>query len=48
MSQPNNFNEQVISEFRANHGKVGGPFEGLRCCCCTRPARAAASRGSAR
>jgi deazaflavin-dependent oxidoreductase (nitroreductase family) len=28
MSQPNNFNEQVISEFRANHGKVGGPFEG--------------------
>ena len=28
MSQPNNFNEQVINEFRANHGKVGGPFEG--------------------
>ena len=28
MSQPNNFNEQVISEFRANHGRVGGPFEG--------------------
>jgi deazaflavin-dependent oxidoreductase (nitroreductase family) len=28
MSQPNNFNEQVISEFRANHGKLGGPFEG--------------------
>ena len=28
MSQPNNFNEQVISEFRANHGKVGGYFEG--------------------
>ncbi|RRQ27254.1 nitroreductase family deazaflavin-dependent oxidoreductase [Rhodococcus sp. Eu-32] len=22
------FNEQVIAEFRANHGKVGGPFEG--------------------
>ena len=28
MSQPNNFNEQVINEFRANHGKMGGPFEG--------------------
>jgi len=23
-----NFNEKVISEFRANGGKVGGPFEG--------------------
>jgi deazaflavin-dependent oxidoreductase (nitroreductase family) len=23
-----NFNEQVIEEFRANAGKVGGPFEG--------------------
>ena len=22
------FNEQVIAEFRANHGKVGGPLEG--------------------
>ncbi|MDO9454640.1 nitroreductase family deazaflavin-dependent oxidoreductase [Nocardioides sp.] len=22
------FNEQVKAEFRANHGKVGGPFEG--------------------
>lgn len=22
------FNEQVIAEFRGNHGKVGGPFEG--------------------
>ncbi|WP_134738206.1 nitroreductase family deazaflavin-dependent oxidoreductase [Nocardioides sp. 503] len=22
------FNDQVIAEFRANHGKVGGPFEG--------------------
>lgn len=22
------FNEQVIAEFRANHGKVGGPFDG--------------------
>jgi deazaflavin-dependent oxidoreductase (nitroreductase family) len=25
---PNDFNEQIISEFRANAGKVGGPFEG--------------------
>ena len=23
------FNEQIIDEFRANAGKVGGPFEGL-------------------
>ncbi|OZE95198.1 nitroreductase family deazaflavin-dependent oxidoreductase [Rhodococcoides fascians] len=22
------FNDQVVAEFRANHGKVGGPFEG--------------------
>lgn len=22
------FNDQIISEFRANHGRVGGPFEG--------------------
>ena len=25
-----NFNQQIIEEFRANHGKVGGPFEGGR------------------
>lgn len=24
----NDFNEQIIAEFRANEGKVGGPFEG--------------------
>jgi deazaflavin-dependent oxidoreductase (nitroreductase family) len=24
----NDFNQQVIDEFRANDGKVGGPFEG--------------------
>ena len=28
MSDPNNFNQQIIKEFRANGGKVGGPFEG--------------------
>lgn len=28
MSNPNNWNENVINEFRTNAGKVGGPFEG--------------------
>ncbi|WP_043267976.1 nitroreductase/quinone reductase family protein [Streptomyces sp. CT34] len=27
---PNPFNQQVIDEFRAHHGRVGGPFEGGR------------------
>ncbi|WP_405831044.1 nitroreductase/quinone reductase family protein [Streptomyces sp. NBC_01176] len=27
---PNAFNQQIIDEFRARHGKVGGPFEGAR------------------
>ncbi|MEW2397830.1 nitroreductase/quinone reductase family protein [Streptomyces sp. NPDC046862] len=27
---PNPFNQQVIDEFRANHGRVGGYFEGAR------------------
>ncbi|GAA3826173.1 nitroreductase/quinone reductase family protein [Streptomyces phyllanthi] len=27
---PNHFNEQIIEEFRANHGRVGGYFEGAR------------------
>lgn len=27
---PNDFNQQVIEEFRANDGRVGGPFEGSR------------------
>ncbi|MFC6021319.1 nitroreductase/quinone reductase family protein [Plantactinospora solaniradicis] len=27
---PNDFNQQVIDEFRANSGQVGGPFEGAR------------------
>lgn len=27
---PNHFNQQVIEEFRANGGRVGGPFEGGR------------------
>ena len=28
MSDPNSFNQKIIEEFRANGGKVGGPFEG--------------------
>ncbi len=28
MSEYQNFNQKIIKEFRANGGKVGGPFEG--------------------
>lgn len=28
MSEPNDWNKQVIAEFRANQGRVGGQFEG--------------------
>jgi deazaflavin-dependent oxidoreductase (nitroreductase family) len=28
MSEGNDFNERNIAEFRANHGRVSGPFEG--------------------
>jgi deazaflavin-dependent oxidoreductase (nitroreductase family) len=28
MADANDFNQQVIAEFRANQGRVGGPFEG--------------------
>lgn len=28
MSEPNDWNKQIIAEFRANGGKVGGYFEG--------------------
>lgn len=28
MADPNDWNAQIIEEFRANGGKVGGPFEG--------------------
>ena len=27
-TSPQDFNAQIIDEFRANHGRVGGPFEG--------------------
>ena len=29
MSEPNDYNAQVVEEFRTNGGKVGGPFEGF-------------------
>jgi deazaflavin-dependent oxidoreductase (nitroreductase family) len=29
MADANDFNSQIIEEFRANHGVVGGPFEGM-------------------
>ncbi|MFN2136024.1 MAG: nitroreductase family deazaflavin-dependent oxidoreductase [Candidatus Promineifilaceae bacterium] len=29
MSTPNDWNQQIINEFRANDGRVGGPFEGM-------------------
>jgi deazaflavin-dependent oxidoreductase (nitroreductase family) len=28
MSRPEDFNARIIAEFRGNHGKVGGDFEG--------------------
>jgi len=28
MTEPNDWNRRIIEEFRANKGKVGGPFEG--------------------
>ncbi|MEU8764686.1 nitroreductase family deazaflavin-dependent oxidoreductase [Streptomyces sp. NPDC048659] len=28
MSGTNDFNERIVAEFRANEGRVGGPFEG--------------------
>lgn len=28
MAEPNDWNRRIIEEFRANKGKVGGPFEG--------------------
>ena len=28
MGDPQDFNTSVINDFRANEGKVGGPFEG--------------------
>jgi deazaflavin-dependent oxidoreductase (nitroreductase family) len=30
MSEPNDWNAKIIAEFRANAGRVGGPFEGAQ------------------
>ena len=32
MSGTNDFNARTIAEFRSNHGKVGGMFEGAHVC----------------
>jgi hypothetical protein len=37
MADGDDFNGKVISEFRANGGKVGGFFEGAPSCCFTMP-----------
>src|SRR5579863_6093208 len=29
MAEVNDWNAKIIEEFRANHGRVGGPFEGV-------------------
>src|SRR5947209_710888 len=29
MSEAEDWNQKIIDEFRANHGVVGGPFEGM-------------------
>ncbi len=29
MSEVNDWNTKIVEEFRANHGRVGGPFEGV-------------------
>jgi hypothetical protein len=31
MSDPLDWNAKTIAEFRANEGRVGGPFEGAPC-----------------
>ena len=30
MANTNDFNQEIVDEFRANEGKVGGPFKGAR------------------
>ena len=39
---PNDFNQRIIDEFRANNGRVGGPFEGGRLLLTTTGARTGA------
>jgi hypothetical protein len=40
-----NWNAQIIEEFRANEGLLGGHFEGAPSCSCTRSERRAALSG---
>jgi hypothetical protein len=41
-------NAEVVDDFRANAGKLGGQFEGALYCCLPRPARNPDSHASAR
>lgn len=41
---PNDFNQHVIEEFRANGGRVGGPFEGARLILLTTTGRSGTTR----
>lgn len=43
-----NWNDNIIAEFRANGGKVGGPFEARPCSYCTPPEPSPARSGSTR
>ena len=45
MSDGNDFNERNIAEFRANHGRVSGPFEGAPIVLLHTVVHAAGSRG---
>jgi hypothetical protein len=45
MTEVNEFNRRNIEEFRRNHGRLGGPFDGAPVCYCTPPGRAAAKNG---
>ena len=46
MSERDDWNRNVIEEFRTNDGVVGGMFEGAsRCCSCTTKVRSRAPSG---
>ena len=45
MTEVNEFNRRNIEEFRSNHGRLGGPFEGAPVCYYTRPERKVAKNG---
>ena len=44
MNDMNDWNRAIIEEFRANGGKVGGPFEGGTLCSSPQPAPNRAGR----